>query len=81
MQDSNELRVGMFVRQCQGGYQEGFGLTRSGEALALTAQGSGGDETTLEMKRVHVVLRCTVTGHGGVGLMVGLNDLRGLFQP
>lgn len=36
---------------------------------------------SLEMKRVDVVLRCTVTGPGGVGLMVGLNDLTGLFQP
>ena len=28
-----------------------------------------------------VALRDTVSGHGGDGLMVGLDDLRGLFQP
>ena len=32
-------------------------------------------------KRVHVALRDVVSGHGGVGLMVGLDDLSGLFQP
>jgi len=30
---------------------------------------------------VDVTLRDMVSGHGGVGLTVGLNDLRGLFQP
>jgi len=30
---------------------------------------------------VHVVLRDVVSGHGEDGLMVGLGDLRGLFQP
>ena len=28
-----------------------------------------------------VTLRDMVNGHGGDGLMVGLDDLRGLFQP
>jgi len=28
-----------------------------------------------------VALRDVVSGHGGDGLMVGLHDLRGLFQP
>jgi len=28
-----------------------------------------------------VVLRDVVSGHGGDGLVVGLHDLRGLFQP
>ena len=32
-------------------------------------------------KCVDVVLRDTVSGHGGDGLVIGLNDLRGLFQP
>ena len=31
--------------------------------------------------RVDVALRDVVSGHGGGGLMVGLGDLRGLFQP
>ena len=31
--------------------------------------------------RVDVALRDTVSGHGGDGLMVGLGDLRGPFQP
>jgi len=30
---------------------------------------------------VNVALRDMVSGHGGDGLMVGLGDLRGLFQP
>ena len=30
---------------------------------------------------VDVALRDMVSGHGGDGLMVGLDDLRGLFQP
>ena len=28
-----------------------------------------------------VALRDVVSGHGGDGLMVGLDNLRGLFQP
>ena len=32
-------------------------------------------------KRVDVALRDMVSGHGGDGLMVGLGDLSGLFQP
>ena len=31
--------------------------------------------------RVDVALRDVVSGHGGGGLMIGLDDLRGLFQP
>ena len=30
---------------------------------------------------VDVALRDVVSGHGGGGLLVGLDDLRGLFQP
>ena len=30
---------------------------------------------------VDVALRDMVRGHGGDGLIVGLDDLRGLFQP
>jgi len=33
------------------------------------------------MKRADVALRDVVSGHGGDGLMVGLDDLSGLFQP
>jgi len=32
-------------------------------------------------KRVDVALQDMVNRHGGDGLMVGLDDLRGLFQP
>ena len=32
-------------------------------------------------KRADVVLRNVVSGYGGGGLMGGLGDLRGLFQP
>jgi len=32
-------------------------------------------------KRVDVALRDMVNRHGGVGWMVGLHGLRGLFQP
>ena len=32
-------------------------------------------------KRVDVALRDMVSGHGGDGLMLGLDDLSGLFQP
>jgi len=32
-------------------------------------------------KHVDVALKDLVTGHGSVGLTVGLHDLRGLFQP
>ena len=33
------------------------------------------------IERVDVALRDMVSGHGGDGLMVGLGDLSGLFQP
>ena len=32
-------------------------------------------------KHVDVALRDMVSGHGGDGLMVGLGDINGLFQP
>ena len=32
-------------------------------------------------KHVDVALRNMVSGHGGNGLMAGLDDLTGLFQP
>jgi len=32
-------------------------------------------------KHVDVALQIRFSRHGGVGWMVGLNDLRGLFQP
>jgi len=32
-------------------------------------------------KHADVALRDTVSGHGGDGWMVGLDDLRGLLQP
>jgi len=32
-------------------------------------------------KRVEMALWDMVSGHGGVGVIAGLDDLRGLFQP
>jgi len=32
-------------------------------------------------KSVDVALRNTVSGHGGDGLMIGLDDLRSFFHP
>ena len=32
-------------------------------------------------KRVDVALRDMVSRHGGAGLMIGLDDLSGFFQP
>lgn len=32
-------------------------------------------------QRINVALRVVVSGHGTDGLMVGLDDLSGLFQP
>ena len=32
-------------------------------------------------KRVDIALQDMFSRHGGVGCMVGLDDLRGLFQP
>ena len=41
------------------------------ESLSLGVSNKHGD----------VALKDTVSGHGGDGLMVGLGDFRGLFQP
>jgi len=43
----------------------------------------GMDSPSLEgfRSRVDVALRDVVSGHGGDGLAVGLDDLRGLFHP
>jgi len=52
----------------------------NGEAVAQPAQG-GGVVRSLEVlkNRVDVALGDVVSGHGGDGLMVELNDLRGFF--
>ena len=42
-----------------------------GESLSLGVSNKHGD----------VALKDMVSGHGGDGLMVGLGDFRGLFQP
>jgi len=41
------------------------------------------ESSSLEVFRNHVgvTLRDIVSGHGGDGLRVGIDDLRGLFQP
>ena len=41
----------------------------------------GSSEMEVFKNRGDVALRVVVSGHGGGGLMVGLDDLRGLFQP
>jgi len=62
------------------GYEEKFILTKSINAVKQAVQGSGG--VTIP-RRVQETWRCSieVSGHGGDGLMVGLDDFRGLFQP
>jgi len=60
-----------------------FPLRRSGEALEQAAQGVV-EPPSLEAFRKHggVALRDMVSGHGGDGLVVGLDVLlSGLFQP
>ena len=49
--------------------------------LAQVVQAHGG-VTVLEVCKTHgdVALRNMVSGHGGGGLGIGLDDLRGLFQ-
>jgi len=41
------------------------------------------ESLSMEVFKSHrdVALRAVVSGHGGGGLPVGLEDLRGLFQP
>ena len=43
----------------------------------------GGESPSLEVfkRHVDVALRHVVSGHGGDGLMVGLDGLSGLFHP
>ena len=50
--------------------------------MARAAQG-GGESASLEVfkERADVALRDVVSGHGGGGLAIGLDDPRGLFQP
>lgn len=52
-------------------------LRRSGQVLAQAAQGAGG-VTILEVfkKCGDVALGDTMSGHGGVGMMVELGDLK-----
>ncbi len=50
--------------------------------MAQAAQGGGAVTVSGRVQNcVDVALRDTVSGHGGDGLMVGLDDLTGLFQP
>jgi len=58
-------------------------LQESGQTLEQTAQGGGGVIIT---GGVQETFRCCTEGHGLVGnsggtWVVGLDDLRGLFQP
>ena len=79
--------VGMALSCTRGGgwvgYSEIFLLWRSNSAWEWAA--CGGGRVTVpggveELCRC-VSLRDMVGGHGGNGLLVGLDDLRGLFQP
>jgi len=50
--------------------------------VAQAAQGGGGGTVPGGVQNcADVALRDMVNGHGAGGLMVGLDDLRGLFQP
>ena len=69
--------------EAQVGYQERFLLQKSGDALEQAAQCGGG---VIVPGGVQEMCRCEafgnmVSGHGDDGLMVGLDDLRGLLQP
>ena len=57
-------------------------LRKSSDAVAQAAHGRW-LSLSLEVfkNRVDVALRDVVSGHGGGGLVAGLDDLRGLFQP
>ena len=61
---------------------EKFLLRKSGAAVAQAAQGVV-QSPSLEVfqSRVDAALRDVVSGHGAGGLVVGLGDIRGLFQP
>ena len=57
-----------------------YSLRKSGNTLARTAQGGGGVPVPGSIKkRADVILSDVVSGHGGDGLMDGVDDLRGLF--
>ena len=51
--------------------------------MEQTAQGGSGGITISGgvQENIDVTLRDIVCGHGGDRLMVGLDELRGLFQP
>ena len=59
-----------------------FFLRCSGDALEQVAQRGGGVTSPggVQEHREDVVPRDVVSGHGGDGLMFGLDDLRGLFR-
>jgi len=68
--------------EVQFAYYEKFLVQKSVQALEQAAQG-GVESLYVEVLKncIDVVLRDVVNGHGGDGLMVGLDDLRGLFYP
>jgi len=66
----------------------GSGWVLGNTCLKVVSTGAGcpgrwGESPSLEAfkNRVFVALRDMVSGHGGDGLMVGSDDLRGLIQP
>ena len=68
--------------EVQVGYLEKFLLRKSSEAVAqLLREVVQSPSLEVFRNRVDVALRDVVSGHGGGGLMVGLGDLSGLFQP
>jgi len=46
--------------------------------LEQAVQGSGGVPISGGVQKMY---RYGTSGHGGVGLTIGLDDLKGLFQP
>ena len=63
-------------------YQEQFLLRKSSAAVAEAAQGGGGVTIPGGVQgKGGCGNEDMVSGHGGDGLMVGLDDLSGLFQP
>ena len=73
------------MKLCQGGVQVGYSenlLIKSGAAVAqLPREVVHSPSLEVIKKHVGVTLRDVVSGHGGGGLLVGLDNLSGLSQP
>jgi len=73
-----EIMALSFTRRGSGWILGKFLLRNSGDVLEQDAKGGGG---VIIPGGVQEMCRCVTEGHGGDELMVGLDDLSGLFQP